>query len=232
MVKRSVLLLAAVTVGLISGCAAQPPQPAYNPMFYKQMLVPSAAQNEPSGDDLKTLLAKNDLAGLKAYMERHPEELTTTKNVKMRLRFTGPAELRIIDIEQLVKDGNKDALIIAQIQVASGPYKKFSSAEKAALKKMAISEKLVTAMMAVTAKLKKEQKLLAEQQRTPPPAPVQLVRQVPQPPVPPPAPAPVVNTVAECLKQTAAFALCDQAGGLLSFGCKALARTQFNCPGM
>ena len=232
MVKRSVLLLAAVTVGLISGCAAQPPQPAYNPMFYKQMLVPSAAQNEPSGDDLKTLLAKNDLAGLKAYMERHPEELTTTKNVKMRLRFTGPAELRIIDIEQLVKDGNKDAQIIAQIQGASGPYKKFSSAEKAALKKMAISEKLVTAMMAVTAKHKKEQKLLAEQQRTPPPpAPVQLVRQAPQPPVPPPAPE--VNPVAECLKQAAAYRVCDQTGHFLAvMACKAAVRTQFNCPGM
>ena len=105
MTKYVALLLAAVCVSLVSACAAQHPQPAYPGPFFKGGFVAPAAQNETTGDDLKTLLAKNDLAGLKAYIERHPEELSTTKNTKLQLRFTGPAELRIIDIEQLVKDG-------------------------------------------------------------------------------------------------------------------------------
>jgi hypothetical protein len=103
-----------------------------------------------TSDGLKTMIDNNDLEALKAYLDEHPEALSSIKNANVRLRFTGPAELRIIDIAQMVKEGNKDALIIAQINSVGGPYKKFSASEISALKKMKISDELVVAMIAVT----------------------------------------------------------------------------------
>lgn len=38
------------------------------------------------------------------------------------------------------------------------------------------------------------------------------------------------NTPADCLKLAAAIKACDQTGGFLAMGCKAAARSQYNCP--
>ncbi|MEI7816685.1 MAG: hypothetical protein WCI45_05765 [Desulfuromonadales bacterium] len=193
-----------------------------------------AVQNEAlkvNTDGLKTLLAKNDLEGLRVYLDKHPEELSSIKNASLRLRYTGPPELRIIDIAQLVKEGKNDQLIIAQINSVAGPYKKFSVSELAALKKMAISDKLVVAMITVTTEYTKEQKRIQVKQNIPEPVPqpMQQVQQ-PLPQQQQQQTAPESNVLTDCLKLAAAIRLCDQAGGFVAYGCKALARTQFTCP--
>lgn len=179
--------------------------------------------------ELNALIKKKDMPGLGAYLDAHPEALSSIEDESLRLRFTGPAELRIIDIEQLAKGGSKDALIIAQINGTSGTYKKFTANEIASLKKMGISDEVVAAMIALTTEYNKEQKRLAEQQRVAQPAqqtqPVQQAQQ----------PTPIVakaesDTPAECLKLIAALKACDQTGGFMAMGCKGLARSQFNCP--
>ena len=185
-------------------------------------------------EELDKLLVKNDPAALRAYLDLHPEALASIKNQEMRLRYTGPAELRVIDIAQLVKDENKDPLIIAQINSIGGPYKRFTVGEISALKKMRISDEVVAAMIAVTTAFNKEQKQqISEQNRVQAiQAPVQVVQQVVQQPVQAPVQAPETNTLPECVKLAAALKACDYAGGFLTMGCKAVARSQFNCPAM
>ncbi len=188
----------------------------------------------PPVDEFAALIAKNNPEELKTYLDEHPEALSTIKDITVRLRYTGPSELRIIDIEQMAKSGTKDALIIAQINSVGGPYKKFSVKEITALKQMKISDELVSAMIAITTEYNKEQKSLKEPKHEPvsqQAAPL-LVQQVAQQSVqqqPEPAPA---TTPMDCIKLGAALKACDHAGGFLSFGCKALARSQFNCPGL
>lgn len=185
----------------------------------------SQSQIEPTpqnADDIKTLIANNNMQGLRTYLDDHPEALSAIEDSRLRLRYTGPAKLRIMDIEQLVKNKKKDAIIIAKINSTSGAYKNFTDDEMAELQKMNISDEVVAAMITVTAEYDKEQKRLAEQRRV-----VQAVQQV--------QPIPVVaqaesNTPAECLKLIAALKACDQTGGFLQMGCKGLARSQFNCP--
>jgi FOG: Ankyrin repeat len=113
---------------------------------------------------LNTLISRNDKPGLRAYFDVHPEALSAIEDAHLRLLYTGPAELRIIDIAQLVKNKNKDSLIIAQINSTAGPYKRFTINEITELKKMAISDAVVAAMIAVTTEYNKDQKRLAEQQ--------------------------------------------------------------------
>ena len=189
---------------------------------------------EDTPDELTTLIAKKDLTGLRTYLDAHPEALSSIKNASMRLRFTGPTDLRIIDIAQLVKEGKDDSLIIAQITSVAGPYKKFTALDLAALKKMAISDKLVAAMITVTTEDAKEQKRLSEQQITEQSAaPVQIVQEAPQQQaqqVPEQQQAPESNALTDCLKLAAALRVCDHAGGFFAMGCKMVARSQFNCP--
>lgn len=180
-------------------------------------------------DEFETLIAGNDSTALRAYLDKHPDALPSIKNTELRLSYTGPVELRVIDIAQMVKEGNNGALIIAQINSVGGPYKKFTVGEIAALKKMKLPDEIVAAMIAVTTAYNKEQKLISEQKRTQTvQAPVQVVQQTQQSVQP--QQTPQANTLPECLKLAAALKACDQAGGFLSMGCKAVARSQFNCP--
>jgi hypothetical protein len=115
--------------------------------------------------ELKSLIATNDMAGLRAFLDIHPNALSSIKNAKLRLRLTGPAELRIEDIAQLVKSKKKDALIIAKISSTAGPYKKFTDDEMDALQGMDISDEVVAAMIAVTNEYNNKQKRAVEQQQ-------------------------------------------------------------------
>lgn len=182
--------------------------------------------------ELKALIDKNDLVGLRAYLDAHPEMLATIEDPQLRLRFTGPAELRVTDIVQLVKNKKKDALIIARINSTQAPYKQFTVDEMTQLTEMGISDEIVAAMIAVTTEYNKEQKRLAEQQQVQArqAAPAQQTATQPvnasvqeQPPE--------ANSPTECLKLIAALKACDQSGGgFIGTACKSLARTQFNCP--
>lgn len=195
-----------------------------------------AAATTALNDELEKLLAKNDQTALKAYLDAHPDALSAIKNPDLRLSYTGPAELRVIDVAQMVKNENRDSLIIAQINSVGGPYKKFTVEEFAALKKLKISDEVVAAMIAVTTAYNKEQKFLAEQKRNlATQAQVKVAKHEAPQPVAVQQPArteEAPNTLAECVKLAAALKSCDLAGGFLAMGCKAVARSQFNCPGM
>lgn len=174
--------------------------------------------------ELNRLIANKDMQGLKTYLDAHPEALPFIKDAHLRLLYTGPSELRIIDVVQLVKNETKDALIIAQINGTAGPYKKFTVAEMAELKKMAISDEVVAAMIAITTEYNKEQKRAQANQTAAQPA-----QQTQQQPAQTQKVA-EVSTPAECLKLVAAIKACDQTGGFLAMGCKAMAKSQFTCP--
>lgn len=178
-----------------------------------------------SSGEIKTLIAKKDMRGLRAYLDTHPDELFAIEDAHLRLLYTGPAELRIVDISRLVKNKTKNALVIAQINSTSGTYKKFTVDEMLDLKKMGISDEIVAAMISVTTEYNKEQK---RNQQAAQPVQQVMQQQVAQQSVQ--QPAAESGAPAECLKLIAALKACDQAGGFLAMGCKGLARSQFNCP--
>lgn len=193
----------------------------------KEVVAVIAVPNE----ELDALIAKNDPAALRAFLDAHPETLSCIKDEELRFRYTGPAEMRIIDIAQMAKDNSANSLIIAQINSAGGPYKKFTASDISALKKMKISDEVVTAMIDVTTTYNKERKILAEKKPVQEAPVVQVVQQAP-PVQQPPAQQEAPNSLPECIQLAAALKACDQAGGFLSVGCKAVARSQFNCPNM
>lgn len=182
--------------------------------------------------ELKALLDRKDMAGLRSYLDAHPEMLSAIDDPQLRLRFIGPPDLRIVDIVQLVKNQKKDALIIARINSTQAPYKLFTVTEMSELTGMGISDEVVAAMIAVTAEYNKEQKRLSEQSRaTPAVATAAPAQQNAANPAAPAQPAtPEANSPGECLKLIAALKACDQSGGFLKMACQSLARTQFNCP--
>lgn len=176
---------------------------------------------------VKAFIKKNDQQGLRNYLNAYPGALAAIENNEMRLRYTGPTELRILDIEQLSKKNSRSPLIVAQINSAGGPYKKFSANELSILKKMGLADEVVAAMISVTTEYNKEQKRLAKQPRVTQPAPVaqKTVEQATVQPQQTEASVPE-----ECMKLVAAIKACDQTGGWMAAGCKMGAKASFNCP--
>lgn len=192
-------------------------------------LKSSTTHTAPSGPDdekLKALIEKNDLTGLKSYLDEHPDKLSFISNTKLRLSLTGPSKLRVMDIAKLTKARTGEVVIIEQINSADGPYKKFTDKEASILKTMGISKKLVKAMHEATVKHEQQQRQPVEQQQQ-----VALAQQQAQAATPPPPPPPtIVDSAVECAKLAAANKACDLAGGFLAMGCKMLAKAQFSCP--
>lgn len=210
----------------------------YSAILELQRSRAAAAQKKPAARlspklaaELKTLVARNNPKELKAFLDAHPEALASIEDPGLRLMYTGPAQLRVIDVARLAKSRMKDALIIAQINSTSAPYKKFDVDELAALQNMAISDDVIAAMVNVTTEYEKEQQRRRERERIEAAnaavQPTQQAQQAIQQPEPPPQQA---NTPVECLKLVAAIKACDQTGGLMGMACKAAARSQFDCP--
>jgi hypothetical protein len=224
--------------GILMGTTDSPQPPGV--AMQQQKVEPEQNKNA-----LKALITNNDMKGLAAYLDEHPEALSDIEDERLRLLYTGPAKLRIVDIVQLVKNKKKDAIIIAKINSTAGPYKDFTNDEMAELQKMDISDEVVAAMIASTTEWNKTQKRMEASQETAQPATAKKVvkrKKSSQQPVPAaqestqqPEQAPQVaesNTVSDCLKLGVALKACEHAGGFLSIGCKALARSQFNCPSL
>ena len=201
---------------------------AYRALVAARQVANTAPPSPQLAAQLKALETRNDMPGLKAFLNAHPEALPSIKDASLRLRLTGPAELRIVDIAQMARSRKKDALIIARINSSGGPYKKFSDAGIDELQKMSISDEVVAAMISITTQFEKEQKRVAEQKHAGEAA-AQQVAQAPAQQQQQPQPA-QNNTPIECVKLVAAIKACDQTGGLLAMGCKAAAKSQFDCP--
>lgn len=176
--------------------------------------------------ELDALVTSKNMPALKAFLDKTPVALASIKDKDLRLQLSGPAELRIVDIAALVSAKKKDALIIAQINSSGGPYKKFSLAEMEALQKLGISDEVIAAMITVTTEYNKEQK----RQPAPEAPQVQSYQQAEPPPQQQDAQA------NECIQLALAIKACDKGsgfiplmGGLAAEGCKAAARSKFNC---
>lgn len=115
-------------------------------------------------ETINSIVAKNDIAGLIAYVELHPESVAYIQNLRARLLITGPAGLRIIDILQQIQNKRNESIIIARIKGTTGAYKNFDDNELNELIAMGISEEIIAAMITVTNEYYKEKKRLAYQQ--------------------------------------------------------------------
>ncbi len=115
-------------------------------------------------ETINSLIAQNDIAGLIAYVELHPESLASIQNLRVRLLITGPAELRIVDILQQIQNKRNESIIIARIKGTTGAYKNFNDNELNELIAMGISDEIIAAMITVTNEYQKEKKRLAHQQ--------------------------------------------------------------------
>lgn len=183
--------------------------------------------------ELQKILGKNDQTALKKFLDQHPEALSSIKDSNLRLLYTGPNELRIIDVEEMSRNKIRDALVIAQINSVGGPYKKFSASEMTTLKKHGLSDEVVAALLTVTTEYQKEQKRQAEQQAM---MAINKTAQAPsqqkavQAQAAQPQQVAEASTPAGCVKLVAAIKACDQTGGFMAMGCKALAKSQFDCP--
>lgn len=113
---------------------------------------------------IDSYITKNDMNGLKEFLDLYPEALATIKNMRIRLLMTGPSELRIIDILNQIKNKKNESIIISRIKGTSGAYKNFNDSELNELSKMGISDEIAASMITVTNEYYKEQKRLAQQQ--------------------------------------------------------------------
>ena len=116
-----------------------------------------------SVDELKTILASNNRKKLRTFLDEHPEQLDAIEDPKLKLLYTGPSVLRIIDIVALRKANKKDVIIIAKINASQGAYKSFTEDDMAQLEKMGLSDEVVAAMITANTQYQKEQKLLTKQ---------------------------------------------------------------------
>lgn len=143
----------------------------YNLLAQAASVAPSLTQplhapKEPS-QELQTLLKSKNQAQLRSYLDTHPDEIHAIKDPVLQLLYTGPKELRIADIIELVKMKKKDAIIIAQINAVGGPYKGFSLKEMTQLEKMGLTDDVVAAMITITTQHQQKQLALAQTQPKP-----------------------------------------------------------------
>ena len=137
-----------------------------------------------------------------------------------RLAWTGPDNLMVRDLQQLLRDGIGVAILEQKVLASRGVYRDFSLDELRALKQMKVDDRLVAAMLKSSNDNRKAVPAAVAARSEAP----QVVARV----------APVAkeedSMPAECLKLAAAVKACDQAGGFLAMACKMGAESQFKCP--
>jgi len=159
---------------------------------------------------------------------------------RIRLAAIGPAGMRVFEINDLIKNGLGESIITQKILNAGEPYKEFSFSEIESLGKMGLPDKVVAAMLNVTASYNKsileekrqqaaqalisQQHEMAEKRRAAAEREYQRQKQSAS------EKNNETNVPAECLKLVAALKACEQTGGFLSMGCKAIANSSFDCP--
>lgn len=186
------------------------------------------AQSDPAFD---RLLAAGKLPAIKTYLEKKPTAIRFVKDENIRLRLIGPVGLRVDDLISLMHAKQKDASIIAKVRANGGAYKKFDPPEVASLKKMGLSDEVISAMISATVERDKNRASEANATKVPVVAPVvqQVVAQVPPQP-------PQEEKSEECVQLALALKACDRSsaliplgGALLAEGCKSTARSNFSC---
>lgn len=161
----------------------------------------------------------------------------------------GPSGLTVGDILRLASQGIAAEILAAKIESSRAEYKDFSFEEIGFLNSLKVPPATVTAMIRSThanaarnlaeenQRLKSENQALKEKKLSDENQRLQnenqkLRQQATQTAVP----AESANAgakssvVEECVKMAAALTACDQAGGFLKAGCRAIAKSSFECP--
>lgn len=157
--------------------------------------------------------------------------------LERRLVLVGPPGLRVRDLQKLRAAGVGPTIVLARIRASTEPYKNFDADELGALKKMGVSDEIVTAMIEVTAKLADRRKedeeraalraeldslrKLIEEKKASGEKTSGVVVQTKDGPM---------DTLASCAKRLGAMKLCEQIPFPGSTLCKGTAESSFPCP--
>jgi len=147
----------------------------------------------------------------------------------------GPNRMKISDILHLIERNMSSTLIATKIKTGEHVYKDFSLEEISNLNNFGIKDNIISAMIESTFNKKKADQVQARlnkleeennklkaqalknsQRRAQP----QLTQKQQK----------EKNMPLECIKLAAALKACDQTSGFLSMGCKAMAKSSFDCP--
>lgn len=97
---------------------------------------------------LKRLIAKHETIGVRNFLNKYPEAIVLIGDSRQQLRYVGPSGWRIMDIaEGLARGVLKEEEVIAHIDAAALPYKRFSEDEIRIILHYGISNKIITSMM-------------------------------------------------------------------------------------
>lgn len=150
-----------------------------------------------------------------------------------QLLSVGPAQMTIADILRLTQKGMSSTLISTKIKTSDQSYKDFDLDEISQLNAFGVHDEIIAAMIETTynkkkadeiqSRLKKleeeNRQLKATQNRQVQANNQENIQQQEK-----------NNMPLECVKLAAALKACDEASGFLSMGCKAVAKSQFDCP--
>lgn len=138
---------------------AKYPAYVYQLSLIKPQSVKAAAIAPPPTDsvkqDVNAFVTKNDIEGLKKYLDKNPAAIAGIEKPEVRVMMYGPSSLRVDDLKKHLQAGMGQKLLITQITVAESGYKKFSMDEVVMLQKNGIPEDIISAMISRTAELEK-----------------------------------------------------------------------------
>ena len=147
------------------------------------------------------------------------------------LLSVGPDSMTVSDILRLMHNGMSSTLVATKIKTSDRAYQDFSLDEITQLNQFGLKDDIISAMIEATysknksdeiqerlKKLEDENNRLKAQQ-TSQQNQVAAQQKTEEKSMP-----------LECIKLAAAIKACDQSSGFLSMGCKAIAKSQFDCP--
>ena len=147
----------------------------------------------------------------------------------------GPTKMKVSDLLRLTERNMSSTLIATKIKTGEHTYKDFSLDEISQLNSFGMKDDIISAMIESTFSKKKANEIqarlnkleeennklkaqaLKNSQRQAQPQLTHKQQQEKSMPL-------------ECIKLAASLKACDQASGFLSMGCKAMAKSQFDCP--
>lgn len=146
------------------------------------------------------------------------------------LLTTGPESMTVKKLLTMLDSGMSSTVIAAKVKTRDKAYKDFTLDEIAHLNAFGMTDEIISAMIEATYVKKKSdqikqrlekleaenRQLKAAQHRKQQAAPAKVVKEK--------------NMPLECIKLAAALKACDETSGFLSMGCKAVAKSQFDCP--
>ncbi|MDH5393408.1 MAG: hypothetical protein OEY11_09505 [Gammaproteobacteria bacterium] len=154
---------------------------------------------------------------------------------RIRLADIGPEGMKVYQAIDYIKKGMSPAILRQKILNSGVAYKEFSFEEITELNKIGLPQDVIAAMLEVTSRIEREagERRRQEQQNLARQRERQVEREQHaqrQQQSQQQAQAEEKSVPAECLKLVAAIKVCDQAGGFLAMGCKAIANSKFDCP--